>query len=56
MTQITRSASPVWVLEREAVLEQSGRNDSTALQNELGFRTHEDGTNLEHPLGCGQAE
>ena len=47
---------PLRVFERETVLEQSRRNHATALQNQLGFRAHEDGANLEHPLVRRQAE
>ena len=37
------------------MFEQPPRHDAAALQNELGFRAHEDGTNLEHPLAGRQA-
>jgi hypothetical protein len=38
------------------MLEQSGGDNAAALQNEFGFRTHEDGTDLEHPFVYGEAE
>lgn len=48
--QIACGIPPIGVLELETMLEQSGGNNAAALQNEFGFRTHEDGTDLEHPF------
>jgi hypothetical protein len=31
------------------MLEQSGGNNPSTLENEFGFRAHENGTYLEHP-------
>ena len=54
--QIECGIPPIRVLELETMLEQSGGNNAAALQNEFGFRTHEDGTDLQHPFLCGKAE
>ncbi len=54
--QIECGIPPIRVLELETMLEQSGGNNAAALQNELGFRTHEDGTDLEHPFLCREAK
>jgi hypothetical protein len=51
-TQIECGIPPIRVLEVEAMLEQSGENNAAALQNEFGFRPHEDRTDLEHPFLC----
>jgi len=54
--QIECGIPPIRVLELENMLEQSGGNNTAALQNEFGFGTHEDRTDLEHPFLCREAK
>src|SRR5262245_14777184 len=54
--QIECGISPIRVFECETILEQSCGNNPTALEDEFGLRTHENGTDLEHPSLCREAE
>src|SRR5258708_18242803 len=36
--------------------EETAGDDLAALQDELGFGAHEEGADLDHPRGCGQAD
>jgi len=52
--EVFRRLRPPWELEREAPLGEDAGYDTTALQDQLGLRPHEDSTKLEHPFGRGQ--
>ena len=52
-------ASGFWPLrkgEMEARGEEASGDDLTALEDELGFGSQEEGTDLEHPVCCGKAD
>jgi len=56
LNQILARAAPVREMELETRFAQTARDDPAALQDQLGFRSDEDGANFEHPLGSGHAD
>jgi len=56
VAKVRRRLIPARKLEREPVFEQSRGDNAAALENELGFSTHECRANLEHPIRRRQSE